>query len=327
MTADLPSGLDALKHGCALVDRGRATHLELTGADRQRFLNGLVTCDVKTLAAGQGCYGFFTDGKGRVLADVVVLVLADRLRLLVPAGQEESIAAHLRKYIIADRVEASVVAGGVAFTLAGPRAAEVFAANVPVDAWASAAATFAGCAVLLVREGRLGVAGVTCWVAGADADVEAVRAFLLAASGAVTAGVAALDVVRIEAGIGRWGRDFGAEHFPQETGAEAAAVSYSKGCYLGQEVVARIHYRGGVQRALRGLRFEESTTAPGVLPAVGSAVLADGRESGELTSVTRSDVLGTIGLAVLHQRVGEAGARVALASGELATLAALPFVE
>lgn len=323
MTTDFESGLDALGHGCALIDRGRRPFLALTGADRQRFLNGLVTCDVKALVPGQGCYGFFTDGKGRVLADVVVLALADRLLLQVPSGQEETIAAHLRKYIIADRVEVSATADDVAFTLAGPRAAAVLGADVPADPWASASATVGGCSALLVREGRLGVPGITCRVAGADAS--RFLAVLLAAPEAVLADAEVLEVARIAAGIGRFGQDFGSEHFPQETGAEQTAVSYTKGCYLGQEVVARIHYRGGVQRALRGLRFDGSATALGVLPALGSAVMSDGRDSGRLTSVTRSPALGTIGLAVLHQRVGDDGAAVELETGEVATLAALPF--
>ena len=89
----------------ALLDRSSAARLELRGADRQRFLNGLVTCDTKTLKPGHGVYGFFTDGKGRVLADVVVLALEDRLWLELPAGQGDAIARHLQKYIIADRVD------------------------------------------------------------------------------------------------------------------------------------------------------------------------------------------------------------------------------
>src|SRR5690349_19187176 len=102
----VPAAEDAaLRTGVALVDPPARDLLEVAGADRLRFLNGLVTCEVKGLAVGAGRYGFFTDLKGRVLADVVVLALEDRLLLALPAGSGPAMAAHLRKYVIADRVE------------------------------------------------------------------------------------------------------------------------------------------------------------------------------------------------------------------------------
>ncbi|HEX5719529.1 MAG TPA: aminomethyl transferase family protein, partial [Thermoanaerobaculia bacterium] len=104
-------------------------------------------------------------------------------------------------------------------------------------------------------------------------------------------------------GIPRFGRDFGPDNFPQETGIEEA-VSYTKGCYLGQEVVARIHYRGGVQNVLRKLTFE------GIEPAQGVALLHDGREAGRATTV-----VGSMGLGILHRRAAEPGTRVEVEGG------------
>ncbi len=308
----------ALRDGAALVDRSYVGRLALRGADRQRFLNGLVTCDVKALAPGRGAYGFFTDPKGRVLADVVVLALAEALWLELPPGSSAAIAAHLRKYLIADRVEVLELEDRVPLTLAGPLAAAALGKPPLDDAWQHCSREIAGAPVVCVREGRLGVPGFTLWVEAADA-APVWRELL--GRGVLPAGREALEMVRIEGGVGRYGQDFGAEHFPQETGAEAAAVSYTKGCYLGQEIVARIHYRGGVQRSLRGLRFL------GEPPPVGTQVMGEGRESGAITSVARSPRWGAIGLGVMHQRVGEVGAEVSLADGNTATLVALPFDE
>src|ERR1700731_421080 len=104
-TTSLMDSYQALRHGCGLADRSSAGRLELLGADRQRFLNAYVTCDVKGLAAGPGAYGFFTGPQGRILADVAVLAHGDRLWLELPPGQAGPIAEHLKKYLIADRVE------------------------------------------------------------------------------------------------------------------------------------------------------------------------------------------------------------------------------
>ncbi|MEO8502850.1 MAG: hypothetical protein ABI609_03045 [Acidobacteriota bacterium] len=306
----------------ALFDRSSTARLELRGADRQRFLNGLVTCDTKTLTPGHGAYGFFTDGKGRVLADVVVLALEDRLWLELPAGQGDAIASHLQKYIIADRVDVGALDGWLPISLLGELPDGLFGLDAaPAVPYENLSLTAAGFAVHAVREGRQGLDALSLWVPQEGA--EAVAQALLAMPGVKAIGEQDVEVRRVAAGVGKWGQDFGPEHFPQETGAEAEAVSYTKGCYLGQEIVARIHYRGGVQRALRGLRFADAANSH--LPALGTAIMADGRESGRLTSVARSAMWGTIGLAVLHQRVGEDGATVELETGETATLAALPF--
>ena len=321
MTNALPAAITAedlaLRAGAALVARPASDLLELAGPDRLRFLNGLVTCEVKGLAAGAGRYGFFTDLKGRVLADVAVLALDDRLVLELAAGSGPAMAAHLRKYVIADRVEVAEQPDRVPITLAGPLAGTVLAGELPAERWSHAAREIAGAGVLLVREGRLGVEAFTCWTSSSAAP--AVRGALEALTGVGRASAAALDTERIRGGIGRFGQDFGPEHFPQETGAEAMGVSYTKGCYLGQEIVARIHYRGGVQRGLRGLRFA------GDPPPLGTAVLAEGRESGTVTSLAVTRDLGTIGLAVLHQRVGSAGSAVELATGGAALVVDLPF--
>jgi aminomethyltransferase len=142
----------------------------------------------------------------------------------------------------------------------------------------------------------------------------------LVARGAVPVGTAALEALRVAAGVPRFGLDFGPENFPQETGIEEA-VSFTKGCYLGQEVVARIHYRGGVQRRLVGLRF--ATAEP---PPHGARLLFEGREAGAVGSALRPPEADgeAIGLAIVHQRAAAVGARLEVEGGGTAEVVPLP---
>lgn len=307
----------ALTEGCGLSDRSEVGRLEMLGADRQRFLNAYVTCDVKPLVPGDGAYGFLTSAQGRILSDVVMLVHPDRLWLEIGSGQEETIADHLRKYIIVDRVEIRPLADMLPLALIGPRAAEVLGSAVeslPEGAWKHARGMVDGTEVILQRTGRLGAPAFTLWVSAPIAPhlTEA----LLAREGVRQVGSEALEVLRVEAGIPRFGRDFGPENFPQETG-EDEAVSYTKGCYLGQEVVARIHYRGGVQKMLRRLALDRE-------PAPGARLLFEGREAGAVTSVVSSpDQGGLIGLGILHKRAAEPGTRLEVEGGGTATVSAV----
>jgi aminomethyltransferase len=310
----------ALREGCGLADRSWVARRELLGADRRRFLNGKITCDVQDLAPGAGAYGFVTNAQGRILADAVVLALEDRFRLELPPGRGEAIAEHLGRYVLADRVEVMPAADLLPLSLVGPRAEELLRplTALPAEVWSHARASILGTEVTLVRQGRLGAPAFTLWVA---ASVAAALAEGLVERGAVPVGTAALEALRVEAGQPRFGLDFGPENFPQETGIEEA-VSFTKGCYLGQEVVARIHYRGAVQRRLVGLRFAAEEPPPH-----GAKLLHDGREAGAVGSALRSPALGrAIGLAILHQRAGEPGTRVEVEGGGTAEVQPLPFV-
>jgi tRNA-modifying protein YgfZ len=312
----------ALREGCGLAESAWTGRLEMLGADRQRFLNAYATCDVKSLAPGEGAYGFLTNPQGKILSDLVVLALEDRLWLQVPAGQEETVASHLGKYILADRVEIRPLEERRPMVLVGPRAADALgsAELPPPGDWRHVRSTVHGTEVQLQRTGRLGREAYTLWVSAAVAD--ALEERLLENPAVKRVGSAAIEILRVEAGIPRFGRDFGTENFPQETGADEA-VSYTKGCYLGQEVVARIHYRGGVQKALRGLVFAASSP-----PAAGTVLLFEGRESGAVTTVVESIALGRpAGLAILHRRAAAAGSQVELADGGTAEVRELPLVD
>jgi folate-binding protein YgfZ len=312
----------SLREGCGLADRSSMGRLEILGADRHRFLNAYVTCEVKELAPGDGAYGFVTTHQGRILSDLVVTAHADRLWLLLPPGQDEAVGKHLRKYTLADRVEIRGLDDMQPVSLIGPCAVEALggAELPPPGDWRHVRSRVHGSEVALQRSGRLGAEAYTLWVSASVAGplMEA----LLENPLVRPVGDEALEVLRVEAGLARFGSDFGPENFPQETGAEEAAVSYTKGCYLGQEVVARIHYRGGVQKGLRGLVFD------GVTPAPGAPLLLDGREVGVATSVVESIALGRpIGLAILHRRGAEPGTRLEVGGGGTAEVRELPFVQ
>jgi folate-binding protein YgfZ len=318
----VPAEHAALVGGYAVAHRGWVDVVEVGGEDRRRFVNGLVSCDVKDLAAGRSVYGFVTSVQGRILAEVTVLARERSLLLELPCGRGEAIADHLRKYVISDQVEIAVRPDLVPITLFGSEAEIAVGASGAGDDWSLAAVTLFEMPVLTDRRPIWGLPSLTLWVGDADAAaffqrlVEAGRCV-----GLLPVGLLALEARRVEQGVGRFGRDFGPDHFPQEAGRGEEGVSYTKGCYLGQEVIARIHYRGQVNRVLAGLLLPAEPVADGTL------VSHEERPLGAVTSAVDSPALGrAVALAVLHRRGAEPGTRVLLADGSAAEVAPLPFV-
>lgn len=306
----------------ALEPRVAVERLEVAGADRVRFLHNLCTADVKALAPGTSARAFVTTVQGKIVSSAEILALDERLELELPPGRSAAVEAHLSRYRIVERVELAMRPGVASARLRGPSAAEaLLAAGLPAPAEPGAhRAEGTGEALLRVRRLALG-REPRFELSGPAPALDAALARLRGASGAedlAELGEREAEILRIEDGEPRFGVDYGEEAFPQETG-DAAAVSYAKGCYLGQEVVARIHYRGGVQRTPQGLRFADD------LPAAGTPVLADGREAGSATSVARSPRFGAIGLGLLHRRAAEPSARLELAGGGRVELVPLPF--
>jgi len=312
----------ALVDGFAFADRSFADVIELRGADRRRFLHGLVTCDVQELQAGASAPGFFTTVQGRVLAEVVVLAREQSLLLELPAGTGAAIAQHMTRYVIADDVEIAPRPDLLALTIFGAEAELALGATELAPGNGTiASGSLCEVPVLADRRQVWGMPALTVWVTASDGPAFFQR--LLEAGrcvGLTPVGLTALETRRVELGVPRFGRDFGPDHFPQETGLDERYVSYSKGCYLGQEVIARIHYRGQVNRVPRGLRL------PGAALADGTTLALDGREAGALSSAVQSPLVGgTIALAIVHRRAAEPGTRLQLAGGGEAEGAALPF--
>ena len=317
---------NALHESCGVVDRSWVPTLELTGEDRVRFLNGLVTCDVRAPGPGEGCYGYFTDAKGKILADVGVLVHDDRLLLELPPGRAEAIAEHLAKYLITDRVEIRPVDDLVGLAVAGPTAGRfldhLLGDEVPRADWQHRAIRLLGHGVDVCSHPNLGVAAWIVRVARASA-AELFSALVDRHAGGELRAVGhkAAEAIRVEGGNAIAGIDLDPSTLPQETGY-SEAVSYTKGCYLGQEIVARIHYRGQVNRHLRGLRFEDED-----VPEADAEVSFEGEVVGRVTSPTFSPELGQpIGLCLLHRKGSDPGTRLEVGAGGAAEVTELPFV-
>ena len=292
--------VELLTTGAALCEPPRASRLELMGPDRERFFGGMVTAAIEGLQPGQGAFGFITDVRGRILASATVLTLEDRLWLEIPKGRGRTIIEHLEKYIVTDQVEILPLGDMASVRVAGPKSADVLAdlgattARDLTGAWSHAQVEILDYQARLVREGHSLVPAFSLWQSSAIAPLMAED---LAEAGIPQAGTEATEALRIEHGHPLWGVDYDDSNLPQETGIEDA-VDYEKGCYLGQEIVARIHYRGQPARRMCRLVFE-----PGHTPTAGAEIEFDGRSAGTLTSVSpslRGDA--AIGLALLPRR-------------------------
>lgn len=271
------AGYARLRAGEPAAVRGRAGLIWVEGPDAGSFLHGLLSNDVVGLPAGGACAALILDAKGHVQADLRVHRDAeDAYTLLVSPDLAAGVAAVLHRYHFSEDLE-----------ILGPESADLLTVT-------GGPAIPGGAAQIAVPGALPGSLEVVV----DDADTA------IAAIGAEEAPAEALEWARIAAGIPRVGVDTGPLTLVQEAGLEAGAVSFSKGCYLGQETVARVAFRGRVNRRLRGLALAEP--AP-----VGAALTHEGREVGRLTSVAVTPDLGTIGLAVLRHEVAP-GAELAV---------------
>jgi folate-binding protein YgfZ len=303
--------------GAGLVDRSTRGKLDVTGPDAADYLQGQVTNDVLALGAGEGCYAALLDPKAHIVADMRILCGGpDELWLDTEPQSLEAVLAHLRMYKIGRKVEISDrTAERAILSILGPAAAMLAARAVGAEAPAQEHRWHGG------RVGDTPVR-VAATALGADVlapaeTVDGVRAALLEA-GAQEVGEEVFEVLRVEQGIPRHGVDMTQDNLPGEAGIVDRAVSFTKGCYVGQEPVARMYHRGRPNRHLRGLRLAGSA-------APGDALLDGEREVGRLTSVVTSPRLGPLGLALVRREV-EPGARLtARAGGTEATVAELPF--
>jgi folate-binding protein YgfZ len=322
-----PAQYRAVREGAGLIDRSALGKAEVEGRDRATFLHGMLTNDVKGLAPGQGRAGAFLDAHGKVMALLHVYALADRLLLELPAGLTQKTLLLLDKYLISEKAtfEAADEAYAI-LSLQGPRAAALLAelagAELPQEPLAHLEMTLAAAPARVVRRSEFGaLPGFHVWTAPGAA--EAIRAAVLDA-GAVSVDHDVAEVLRVEAGVPAYGQDADESVLFPELGLEEM-VSYTKGCYIGQEVVARVKYRGHVNRALTGLRLEGER-----VPPAGAAVTVPEKEIGRVTSAVRSLGLGApIALGYVRREHREPGQAVAIViDGEAvpARVSPLPFV-
>lgn len=319
--------------GPCLIDRSDRSRIEITGPDRAKFLHNLTTNEVKRLPAGRGCEAFVTSPQGKTIGYVAILAAEDRILVRSDPGGMELALPHLKKYGVFDDVdiedrseitfELHVLGDGVDDLVRR-------AGGTPPDPpeYTHVAGELGGRPVRLVRESPAGVSGIT--ILGDRSDAEAVASALAAAAGG--AGLATLEpaefeALRIEAGTPAFGKDVTEKNLPQEFARDDRAISFVKGCYLGQETVARIDALGHVNQFLKGLTFEPGSPCP----APGTSLEADGKRVGAITSAVDSPWRGhLVALAMVRAAHARAGTRLNLAADGpdrplVATVVDLPF--
>ncbi|HEY1356265.1 MAG TPA: glycine cleavage T C-terminal barrel domain-containing protein [Solirubrobacterales bacterium] len=311
-TVELDAQYRQLREECGLLDRGDRGKILVSGPDATEYLQGQLTNDVEALAEDEGCYAALLDRKGHLQSDLRVLRLSNGIWLDLEPGPSPTVLSHLRTYSIGREVEIEDVTEAWAIlSLIGPRAAELAGLEGIGPEHSQRHRRWEGVEVLGVAT-ALGVD----LIARAE-DSGPLRELALAA-GAVEVGEQAAEIVRIESGTPRFGAEMSTETMPAEAGIVDAAVSFTKGCYIGQEPVARLHYKGRPNRHLRGLELS-GPAEPGAELRLGE------RAVGSIGSSCVSPARGPIALAVVR-REAEPGAELAVGeAGVTARVVDLPF--
>ncbi|MDQ3347219.1 MAG: hypothetical protein M3545_04555 [Acidobacteriota bacterium] len=328
-----------LREGAGIFDASAARgRLLLTGRDRRAYLQGLLTNDIAALTPGTGCYSAYLTAQGRMIADMRVFELGDALLVDLDASVTASVREKWTMFVFSEDVQIQDRSAATAEVgIYGPQAARVLAETLVKDqpaqrpmshdvldampVHACATVPFQGTPAIVLRTDAAGVPGfdVVIPVEGRDAFI----AGLLTNGGAVV-GADVVDVCRVEAGRPRFGVDMTAETIPLEAGIEDRAISLTKGCYVGQEIIIRVLHRGQgrVARRLVGLSLEAAAD----VPPPGAVISSGERGVGAVTSAVRSPALGrAIALGYVHRDFIAPGTTLGI-GGTAATVTAVPFV-
>lgn len=288
---------DVLRSGRGLVERTERACLALTGSDRRSFLQGLVTNDVLALGPGQSCYAAMLTPQGRMITDLHVHETGDQLLLDVPKELASALAARLDQSIFSEDAAVQQVSF-VHLTVGSDLALSQVARSVP--------------GMVIARGLPFDVPLMDLFVPppAAPALLDALRQ-----AGVTQVGQDAFDIIRIESGVPRWGADMDEDTIPLEAGIDERAISLTKGCYVGQEVIIRVLHRGHGRVARRLVRLALPDATEATLPSPGNALTKDDRDVGRLTSVAWSPRLGGIALGYVHRDFVAPGTEVAYAGG------------
>jgi folate-binding protein YgfZ len=328
----------ALRQSGGIVDRSHRGRLVLTGRDRRSYLQGLLSNDIAALEAGTGCYAAYLTAQGRMIADMRVFERGDNLLVDLDGRLAQAVADRWSQFIFSEDVTVQNVSGQTAqIGVYGPRAVEALAPalesggsnpggidrsrlrSMPVHS--NSRAEFSGAPITILASDEVGVSGFEV-VLPVDRREELVAR--LRSAGAIDVSGEAVDICRIEAGRALFLTDMHEDTIPLEAGIEDRAISLTKGCYVGQEIIIRVLHRGHgrVARKLVGLSLDEGAA----VPHPGAPIAAGTREIGSVTSAAHSPTLGRpIALGYVHRDFVEPGTSVAVA-GVPAHVAALPFV-
>ncbi|HME33928.1 MAG TPA: glycine cleavage T C-terminal barrel domain-containing protein [Candidatus Sulfotelmatobacter sp.] len=315
----------ALRGGCGVYDLGFRAKISLTGGDRMRWLNGMVTNNIRDLSVGRGVYAFLLNPQGHILGDLYAYNRGESITVDTDCGQAERILATFDHYIIMDDVEVANLSEQVtALGIAGPKTPDVLAAAgfaIPeIRALQLKSVMGHGAECTLVRGEDAEHLSYEIWVAP-----ERVRQLwdALLAAGAAPVGSEALELQRIVSGVPRYGVDIRERDLPQET-EQARALNFNKGCYVGQEIVERIRSRGAVHRKFTGFIVEGAVEI-----AAGTKIIAGDKEVGEITSAASVQFAGgdkTIALGYIRREVGVPGREVTIGAVK-ATVVQLPVTD
>ena len=337
-----------IRHGAAVIRRTDRGLIAVEGPDRADFLQGLLTNDVAALGDGAGCYAAYLTPQGRMVADMDVFSLDERLLLDVDAAVAPVLAARLDSLIFTEEATVTDWSGThVSYGVHGPAALEVAGAALDRLGAVLAAASGVrglgphgclqaaadGMTTIIARSDELGVPGLALV---AERDGAAALRSALVSAGGEEIGAATAEVVRVESGRPAFPADMDTETIPLEAGIEGRAINLTKGCYVGQEVIIRVLHRGGgrVARKLVGLTL--GTPGSGAdsqlaVPARGTRIQHDGQPVGEVTSAVVSPVLGcVIALGYVPRALAETGTRVDVEQGggrTAAVVTQVPFVD
>jgi len=311
----------ALRSGCGVYDLGFRAKISLTGGDRTRWLNGMVTNNIRDLAVGRGVYAFLLNPQGHILGDLYAYNRGESIDVDTDCGQVEKILATFDHFIIMDDVEVANRSEQLtALGISGPKAATVLAAAgftipemLPLQVQT---AMWNGVECTLVRSEDEQHIAYKIWIAS-----QSVRPLwdALRAAGASAVGSEALELQRIISGIPTYGVDIRERDLPQET-EQARALNFNKGCYVGQEIVERIRSRGAVHRKFTGFVAEGA-----VQVAAGMKIIAGEKEVGEITSAAFLHAAEkTVALGYIRREVGVPGREVMI-GGSQTSVVALPI--
>jgi len=321
---DSRSEHETVRKSAGLLDFSFRSKFALTGEHRVRFLHRIVSNDIKSLSAGQGTYATLLNAQGRILVDLRIYMDEDRLWVDTDADLAEKAIASLKRYIIGDRVEitpSEQYALGIQGPKSGKALQRFLGSNLErlqreMD---HCAVEYEGRPARVVRLSSTGEEGYEVWL-----EADALERFwrgVLEDGLAPACGSEALESLRIEAGIPRYGQDLAEDTLPLEAGL-LNALSFNKGCYIGQEIVERARSRGHVNWKLMGLRLE----AGAQVPKPGEVLTADSKTIGEVTSACFSPTFGRpVALAYLRREVSDPGTKLAFATGSAAEVVRLPF--
>jgi folate-binding protein YgfZ len=313
---------NALQDGAGLLDRRSRGRLQLTGADRKSYLQGLLTNDIAALSTGEGCYAALLTAQGRMLSDMRVAELGDRILVDLPGMTAESVRQRLADFIFSEDVEVRDAGEELGqLGVYGPEAAAILASvlspssrerleKMPLDA--NQELRLGDTPATVVRSDDYGVAGFEVFVAASEV---AKLSDALRAAGAKDVTPETVEVTRIEAGRPEFGSDMDEHTIPLEAGIETRAISYTKGCYVGQEVIIRVLHRGHGRVAKRLVGLLGAEADPPLLR--GMRIEAGSKPAGSITSAAVSPRLRRpIALGYVHRDSAEPGTVLQVIEGE-----------